>query len=222
MRKFAVIGLGNFGFYTAKALYEDRNEVVAIDMDKERVQSIDPYSTEAVVLNATDRDALKSLGLEETDAVIVCTGMSLSTSILICLHLHEIGVKKILAKALDEDHGKILKRVGATDIIFPERDMAYRTARGLSRPNVLDFIPLSEEYNLVQIEPPKEFIGKSIRDLNLRAKNNVHIIAIKQESPDNFILIPPPDYIISETSILILLGKSGDIAKIKGINKVLQ
>jgi hypothetical protein len=126
-------------------------------------------------------------------------------------------MKKILAKVLDEDHGKILKKDVATDIIFPERDMAYRTARGLSRPNVLDFIPLSEEYNLVQIESPKEFIGKSIRELNLRAKNNVHIIAIKQVSPDNFILNPPPDYIISEISILILLGKSGDIAKIKGI-----
>ena len=129
MKHFAVIGLGNFGFHAAKALFEDGNEVVAIDADKARVQAIDPHSTEAVVLDATDKEALKSLGLENMDGVIVSTGTKISTSILICLYLQEIGVKKILAKALDADHGKILKRVGATEIIHPERDMALRLSR---------------------------------------------------------------------------------------------
>ncbi|HPD60776.1 MAG TPA: TrkA family potassium uptake protein, partial [Thermodesulfobacteriota bacterium] len=141
MKRFAVIGLGNFGFYAAKALFEDGHEVIAIDKDKDRVQDIDPHSTEAVVLDATDKDALKSLGLENMDAVVVSTGTSITTSILVCLYLQEIGVKKILAKALDEDHEKILKRVGATEIIHPEREMALRVSRSLSRPNVLDFIP---------------------------------------------------------------------------------
>jgi len=180
MKRFAVIGLGNFGFHAAKALYEDRHEVVAIDTDKARVQAIDAFSTEAVVLDATEKDALKALGLEHMDAVIVSTGTKISTSILICLHLQEQGVKKILAKALDEDHGKILKRVGATEIIHPEKDMAIRVARGLSRPNVLDFIPLAEDFDLVQVAPPKEFVGSSLRELNLRSKYNVHVIAIKE------------------------------------------
>lgn len=217
MKHFAVIGLGNFGFHAAKALFEDGNEVVAIDADKARVQAIDPHSTEAVVLDATDKEALKSLGLENMDGVIVSTGTKISTSILICLYLQEIGVKKILAKALDADHGKILKRVGATEIIHPERDMALRLSRGLSRPNVLDFIPLAEEFDLIQVEPPGEFIGKSLKDLNLRAKYNVHIIAIKELVPENFVLVPPASFVIKDSDILIMLGKSEDIRRIKAL-----
>jgi trk system potassium uptake protein TrkA len=217
MKRFAVIGLGNFGFHTAKALYEDGNEVVAIDSDRARVQAVDPHATEAVVLDATDKESLKALGLEHMDGVIVSTGTKISTSILICLHLQEIGVKKILAKALDEDHGKILKRVGATEIIHPERDMALRVSRALSRPNVLDFIPLAEDFEMVQVGPPGEFIGKSLKDLNLRALYNVHIIAIKELVPENFILVPPAGFVIKDSDILIMLGKSQDIKRIRAL-----
>jgi trk system potassium uptake protein TrkA len=151
------------------------------------------------------------------DGVIVSTGTNISFSILICLYLQEFGAKKILAKALDDDHAKILERVGATQIIHPERDMAVRISRGLSRPNVLDFIPLSEAYDLVQIDPPREFIGKSLKDLNLRAKYNVHVIAIKELVPENFVLIPPADFLIKDSDILIMLGKSDDIKRIKAL-----
>jgi trk system potassium uptake protein TrkA len=151
------------------------------------------------------------------DAVIVSTGTKISTSVLICLYLQEIGIKKILAKALDEDHGKILKRVGATEIIHPERDMALRVSRGLSRPNVLDFIPLAEDFDLVQVGPPSEFVGRSLRDLNLRAKHNVHVIAIKELVPENFVLVPPASFVIKDSDILIMLGKSEDIRRIKAL-----
>jgi trk/ktr system potassium uptake protein len=217
MKKFAVIGLGNFGFHAAKALYEDGNEVVAIDLDKGRVHAIDPYSTEAIVLNGTDKEALKAIGFENMDGVIVSTGTKISTSILICLHLQEMGVRKILAKALDEDHAKILKRVGATEIIHPERDMAIRVSRGLSRPNVLDFVPLAEDYDLVQVGPPREFIGKNLQELNLRAKYNVHIIAIKELVPDNFVLVPLASFVIKDSDVLIMLGKSEDIKRIRAL-----
>jgi len=217
MKRFAVIGLGNFGFHAAKALFEDGNDVVAIDADRAKVQAIDRYATEAVVLNATDKDALKSLGLENMDGVIVSTGTKISNSVLICLYLQEIGVKKILAKALDDDHGKILRRVGATEIIHPERDMALRVSRGLSRPNVLDFIPLAEEFDLIQVGPPKDFIGKSLKELNLRAKYNVQIIAIKELVPENFVLVPPANFIIKDSDILIMVGKNDDVKKIKAL-----
>ncbi|MFH2219124.1 MAG: TrkA family potassium uptake protein [Pseudomonadota bacterium] len=217
MKRFAVIGLGNFGFHAAKALYEDGNEVVAIDSDKARVQAIDPYSTEAIVMDATDKDSLKALGLENMNGVIVSTGTKIGISILICLYLKEIGVKQILAKALDEDHGKILKLVGATEIIHPERDMALRVSRGLSQPNVLDFIPLAEGFDLVQVGPPREFIGRSLKELNLRAKYNVHIIAIKELVPENFLLVPPASFVIKDSDILVMLGKSLDINKIKAL-----
>ena len=215
MKKFAVIGLGKFGFHAAKALFEDGNEVIAIDTDRSRVQAIDPFATEAIVLNGMDKEALRSLGLEEMDAVIVSTGTSTSISIMICLYLNELGVKRILVKALDSDHEKVLRRVGATEIIHPERDMALRLSRSLSRPNMLDFIPLSAEFDLIQIEPPKEFVGASLKDLNLRAKYEVHIIAIRKHHPETFVLVPPADYVIQATDVLILLGKSEDIKKIK-------
>jgi trk system potassium uptake protein TrkA len=215
MKKFAVIGLGNFGFHAAKALFSYGNEVVAIDSDKVRVQAIDQYSTEAVFADATDTEALRVLGLDGMDAVLVSTGTKISISILICLHLQEIGVKKIIAKAVDPDHEKILKRVGATQVIHPERDMAERVSRNLSQPNVLDFIPLAAEFELVQIEPPTQFIGKSLKDLDLRAKHNVHIIGIREQAPDKFVLIPPADTLIKNNQILIAIGKSEDIAKIK-------
>lgn len=221
MKKFAVIGLGNFGFYTAKTLYLEGHEVIAVDIDKTRIQAIDPFASEAIVLDSTDKEALKTLGLQEMDAVLVSTGTNISISTLICLHLHEMNVQRILVKANDDDHAKILKRVGATDIIFPERDMAIRIARSLSRPNVLDFIPITDQYDIIQIEPPKEFIGKSIRDLNLRAKYNVHVIAIKEMDSEKFILIPEPDYILNELSNMVIIGKSEDIKKVKAIKKVL-
>lgn len=219
MKRFAVIGLGNFGFHVAKALYEDGNEVIAIDAEKNRVQAIDRHSTEAVVLDATDKEALKSLGLEQMDGVLVSTGTNISISVLVCLYLQEIGCKKILAKALDNDHAKILTRVGATEIIHPERDMAFRISRGLSRPNILDFIPLAAEFDLVQVGPPVDFVGKSLKDLNLRARYNVHIIAIKELAPENFILVPPANFVIKENDVLIMLGKSEDIRRIKALKE---
>ncbi len=215
MKKFAVIGLGKFGFHAAKALFEDGNEVIAIDTDRTRVQAIDPFATEAIVLDAMDKEALRSLGLEEMDAVIVSTGTSSSISIMICLYLNELGLKRILAKALDADHEKVLRRVGATDIIHPERDMALRISRSLSRPNMLDFIPLSAEFDLIQIEAPKEFAGLNLKYLDLRAKYEVHIIAIKKKNPESFVLVPSADYVIQATDTLIILGKSEDIKRIK-------
>jgi len=217
MKKFVVIGLSNFGFNMAKALFRNGNEVIAIDMDRSLIQDIDEFCSEAIVMNATDKDKLRTLGLETMDGVIVATGSKISISILICLYLNEIGVKNIIAKALDEDHEKILRKVGATEIINPEKDMAIRVAKSLSKPNIMDLIPLSDDFDIVQVAPPSEFIGKSIKDLDLRAKYNVYVIAIKQLIPEAFIPMPSPDFIIKDSDILMIIGKSDDINRIKAL-----
>ena len=217
MKRFAVIGLGNFGFYAAKSLFEDGHEVIAMDTNKTRVQAVAPHVTEAMVLDAAEKDALKPLGLKQMDAVIIATGTRIGTSILICLHLQEIGVKRILAKALHEDHEKILKRLGIEEIIHPERDMALRVSRSLSRPNIIDFVPLSEDFDLIQVGPPGDFIGKSLKELNLRARHNVHVIAVKELVPEKTVIVPSPDFIIKDSDILIMLGKNEDIQKIKAL-----
>jgi trk system potassium uptake protein TrkA len=214
-KRFAVIGLGKFGFHVAKCLFEEGHDVMAIDQNRDKVQDIDPYCTEAIVMDATDKEKLAALGLDEMDSVVVSAGEKISNSILVCLHLQELGVKKILAKAMDDDHEKILRRVGATEIIRPEMAMAIRVARGLSTPNILDFIPLAEDYDLLQVDPPRGFIGKTLRELDLRAKYNVHIIGIKELVPENFILVPPADFRIKDSDVLIMLGKTQEIRRIK-------
>lgn len=214
-KRFAVIGSGSFGYYVAKALYENKNEVIAIDRNKERVQAIEPHCTSAVVQDVTDIEALKGLGLEEMDAVIVSTGANIKPSILICFHLSRLGIKRIIAKAEDDDHGEILKQLGATEIIQPGMDMAHRLALRLTSPNILEFLPLEEEYTIVQVGPPPSFIGKTLKELELRKRYQVNIIAIKELVPERFIMVPDADFTVKDSNILIMLGKESDLAKIR-------
>jgi len=211
MKRFAVIGAGSFGYYVAKALYENKNEVIAIDRNKDRVQAIEPFCTSAVVQDVTDIDALKGLGLNELDAVIVSTGANIKPSILICFHLSRLGINRIIAKAEDDDHGEILKQLGATEIIRPGMDMAHRLAMRLASPNILDFLPLAEDYTIVQIDPPPSFIGKSLKDLELRKRYEVNIIAVKELVPERFVMVPGADFTVKDRDILIILGKEKDL-----------
>lgn len=216
MKKFTVIGLGRFGFHAAKALFEEGHEVIAIDTNKLLVQQIEPYSSEAIILDATEKEKLQSLGLDEMDAVILSIGTQISNSILICLYLNEIGVSRIIAKALDEDHGKILRKVGATELIHPEKDSALRIARELSTPNILDFIPVGRDLTIAQVEAPREFIGKTLKDLDLRARFNINVIAIK-ETGGVYVQVPPPDFYIKGSDVLLIFGSNDDIDKIKAL-----
>lgn len=215
MRRFAVIGAGSFGFHVAKALYESKNQVIAIDRHKEKVQAIEPHCTSAIVQDVTDIDALKGLGLDEMDAVVVSTGADIKPSILICFHLSRMGVKRIIAKAEDDDHGEILTQLGAAEIIRPEREMAQRLALRLTSPNILDFLPLEEEYTIAQIEPPRSFIGKSLMELELRKRYKVNVIAVKELVPERFVMVPGAEFTVKDSDILVILGKKSDLAKIK-------
>ncbi len=215
MKRFAVIGTGSFGYYVAKALYENENEVIAIDRNKERVQAIEPYCTSAIVQDVTDIKALKALGLDEMDAVIVSTGENIKPSILICFHLSRLGIKRIIVKAEDDDHGEILKQLGATEIIRPSMDMAEGLALRLTSPNILEFLPLAEDYTIAQVNSPPSFIGKSLRDLDLRRRYEVNIIAVKELVPGRFVMVPSPDFTVKDSDVLVMLGKKADLKEIK-------
>jgi len=210
-KKFCVIGLGSFGFHVVETLDKDGHEVIAIDSDKEKVQSVKDICTYAILGDAANKQFLAAQGVHEMDAVVVSTGDRSHLSTLITLYLKELKVPRIYVKAISEDHGRILDRVGATDVIYPEKDMAQRIAHTLSSPNILEFIPLAEEYSLSESEPPKHFIGKTLVDLNLRKKFEVTVIAIKDVLTDTFIPAPPPTYIIKDSDVLILIGKTDDI-----------
>jgi len=215
MRQFVVIGLSSFGYHVATQLAKNGCEVMVIDIDKEKIQEIKDYVHEAIVADGSDKETLKSLGLEKADGVIVSLGSDMSASILITLYLKELGIKEVIVKVLNEDHGKIVSQIGASTIIFPEKDMAIRLGDTLSSANVLDQLELAPGYSLLELGPPKPFIGKSIKELRIRSEYNIQIIAIRELVPEKFNMIPSPDFVIKDSDILLVLGKDEDIEKIK-------
>lgn len=212
--KFAVIGLGSFGSNVAKTLYEKKNEVLVVDSDKEKIEAVKTFVSHAVHMDAADKENLQALGIQEMDVVIVSLGPEMESSILTVLYLHEIGVKRIVAKALTEDHAKILEAVGATEVIYPEKDMALRTALKLSSPNVLEYLPLISGIGIQEIAPPERFIGKSLKELDLRNKYGIQVLAIKGLIPERTVFIPKADFVIKDSDILIIMGEEKQLSKI--------
>jgi len=215
--KFAVIGLGSFGAHVAQTLYEKGNEVVAVDKDKEKVEEVKTFVSHAVNMDATVKENLQALGVGEMDVVVVSSGPEMESSILTVLYLHEMGVKRIIAKALTEDHAKILEAVGATEVIYPEKDMALKTALKLSNPNILEYLPLISGLGIQEIAPPEKFMGKSLKELDLRNKYGIQVIAIKELIPEKTTFIPRADFVIKDSDILIIMGEEKQLAKINSI-----
>ena len=216
MPKFVIIGLGNFGFYLAKSLSEEGKDVIAVDHNKERVQRVQDFCSYAVAGDATDKSILESIGIEKEDAVIVSLGDSISASVLVTLYLKDLDIENIYVKIISEDHGRVLEKIGAREIIFPERDLAKKVAKTLSSPNLIDYLPLTEEYTFVEIAAPKEFIGKTLAELKLRNKYNISILAVRGLIPETITMNPGGTFTVKDSDILLVLGKPDDIDKIKG------
>ena len=201
MKQIVIIGLGNFGFYLAQELSLKGYEIVAIDKNQAKIQDAQEFVTQAIVGDATDIAALRSMGVESADLVIVCIGSSLSDSILTTLNVKDLGIKKIYAKALSESHGRILEKLGASEVFFPEKDLAIAVARKVHNPNMIDYIPFIEGYTMVELAPPKGFIGKRLRDINLINKFSVQVIAVKDVLTDVVNIIPTGDYMIKDSDV---------------------
>lgn len=206
MKQFAIIGLGTFGYYLATNLYEKGHDVLVIDKDSRRVQEIKERVSQAVVADATDEKTLESLSIHKMDAAVVCIGSDLSTSILVTLKLKDIGVKRVLAKAITEPHGRILHKIGALEVLFPEKDLAVSLAERLHNPSVLDYLPFLEGYSIIELELPKSFIDKELKDLDLINKYGIQVLAIKETVPGQLNMIPTGRYVLKDGDILILLG----------------
>ncbi len=216
-KQFAVIGLGRFGSSIAQTLCQMGHEVLAIDAEEEVVAAIAEEVTHAVQVDSTNEAALQSLALESFDAVIVSIGQNMQASILTTLILKEIGVKYIVAKARTDLHGKVLYKTGATKVVYPERDMGVRVAHNLLTTNLLDFIELSDEYSIVEMEAFAAMFGKSLQELNLRASFGITVMAIKRESGVN--ISPAAEEIINEGDILIMVGENESLDKIESVLK---
>lgn len=210
-KQFAVIGMGRFGSSVAQTLYKLGFEVLAIDADEDKVQDVINLTTHAVEADATDEDALKALGIRNFDVVVVAIGEDIQASILTTLILKEMGVDMLIVKAQNELHGKVLTKIGADKVIFPERDMGQRVAHHLISPNIIDFIELSPEYSIVEIKAPKEFAGKSLRELDVRARYGCNVIAIRSEGYMN--ISPYAEDLIQQGDELVVVGKNEDLQK---------
>ncbi len=213
-KQFMVLGMGLFGSSLAKALHEFGHEVLAVDADADLVEAIAPYVTQAVQIDATDEAALQELGVRNFDAVIVSIGKNLRDSILVCVIIKELGVPYLIAKATDEIHAKVLRKIGVDRVVFPERDMGVRVAKSLITPNVLEMMEFSGDYRLIEIILPAKWAGSSIIEVDVRRKYGISILAIQRDG--QFIVSPSPDAVFQTGDILLVLGQKDDIAGISG------
>lgn len=214
MNSFAVIGLSRFGQSLAKRLASLGNEVLAIDNDMESVQDVSDFVTQAVATDALDEAALKALGITEFDCVIVTIAKNVEVNILITSMLKDLGVKYVVSKAVSDLHARVLKQVGADKVVFPDKDMAEKLAQNLTASNILDYIDLSDKFSIVEVETPKSWYGKSLKQLNVRAVYGVNVVALKNRFSDSINVSPHPDYTFVENDILVVIGSNEDINKL--------
>ena len=215
MKRAIVIGLGIFGINLVSALYEGGFEVIAIDKNKDAVQKAKDCSTKAIVADGIDKEVMEMIGVQEDDVAIISFGEDLAASTLITLHLKQLKVKNIIVKAPNEEHKLILEKVGATEVVIPEKEMARKVAKSLISPNVLDYLPLSDDYMISELAPPNSFLGKTIAELQLRGKYHIEVIAIRDIISDRIHMVPPANFVIKDGEVLIVVGKEKDIQKIK-------
>ncbi len=210
-KEFAVIGLGRFGGSICQELCEEGMDVLAIDKDPDRVNEFKDIASHAVIADTTDEQALKELGIKNVEHVIVAIGDHIQNSILTTLMLKELGIKKVTAKAQNDYHEKILKKIGADFVVHPERDMGRRLAHSIMSSNVLDYLELSDEHSIVEIKAGEKMIGKSLVDLDIRAKYGCNVVAIKRGKDID--VSPTPTDSIEADDILIVIGSDNDISR---------
>jgi len=227
MKRFAVIGLGRFGSSVARALAEKKQEVMAIDNDENLVHDIMDSVSKAICLDSTDEKAMKSIGMQDVDVAICGIGTNIEASILVTLLLKELGIPVIICKAVNEPHKRVLLKIGASRVVLPERDMGVRIANTIvsADNNVLEHIDLPGNASILEIIPPKEFIGKTLRDIDMRSKFGVNVIAIKKKESDpetgevtgtgDINITPLADDVLAEDDVLVVFGENKKIEELK-------
>lgn len=213
MKSYIVIGLGRFGSQVARELCKLGCEVLAMDTNTELVHQVANDVTHAVTGDGQDKEVLRALGTREFDCDIVAIGDDLAASVLVTMNLKELGVPFIICKAHDETHRRVLQKLGADRVVIPEQEQAARLARSLSSHNVLDYIELSDEYGIIEVPAPEVWGGKSLKELNVRAKLGVNILAVRRQGKTN--VSPAADFALANGDILLVLGDSAALKKVQ-------
>ena len=213
MKSYMVIGLGRFGSQVARELCRLGCQVLAVDMDSDLVSQIANDVTHAAVADGQDKEVLRALGAKEFDCAIVAIGDDLAASVLITMILQELGVPQIICKAHGETHRRVLEKLGADRVLIPEQEQAARLARSLASHNLLDYIELSEEYGIVEVPAPISWKGKSLKELNVRAKLGVNILAIRRGGKIN--VSPGADFTFEDQDVVVVLGDSAALKRVQ-------
>lgn len=216
MIRIAVLGLGNFGSHFARRVSQQRGvEILAADIDKEKVDEVAEFVTNAVVADVTHREVLEQLDAGSVDYAVISLGGSMDASVLATLHVRSLGVPNIYVKAISDDHARILALIGATKVIHPEREIAESVAEALGRPHVIEFIPLGEDYSIIEFEPPSTMVGRSLADLDLRNRFGVTVIGVREYLTDHRRINPPGSYVIGDDVTLLILGRMDQIEALR-------
>lgn len=209
MKNYLVIGLGKFGKTIAKTLYENGNTVLAIDTSQELVQQVldEGIVEDAIVIDATDENALQNIVKDSFDTAFVCIGTNVQDSILVTLMLKDLNVNNIICKAKTKIQGKVLEKVGATQIVYPEESMGQKIAYSVMNPSVIEYFKFSDEYSIYEVKINKKFVGKTLMQLDFRHKYLANVIAVKDKN-GKLDVNPSPNYSFTEQDTLIVLGET--------------
>jgi len=210
----AVIGLGVFGVSVALKLADEGAEVFAIDLEEEKVRKYANFVTHAVAADVTDKDAMESIGIRNVDVAVITTASDITMSVMGTMVLKELGIPRVIAKAKDEMHGRILQAVGASRVVYPEKEAGERLAHSILSNNFIDLIELDPRFSILEIKAPDKVVGKTLKQIDVRAKYGVNVVAVK--SGDQWILTPGANDIIKQNDILVTIGSNEDLEKFKG------
>ena len=217
MKTFVVIGLGRFGTAVATELSSLGHEVLALDDSEENVEKVTDKVTHAVTGDARDPAVLRALGVRNYDCAIVAVGVDIGTSALVTLNLKELGVRRVICKAQSHVHRKVLEKIGADRVVFPEHEMGVKLAQGLSSSNVLNFIELSDDFGIVETAIPREWQGKTLLELDVRAKYKVNIIAVRKKGVEAFNVTPGPDTKMEAGDTVVAVGRTEDVNRLQDL-----
>jgi trk system potassium uptake protein TrkA len=211
IKHFVILGLGAFGTAITRQLHENGCRVTAVDANEARVDSVKDCLYEAIIGDVTDHETLKHLPLAHADAVVVCLGEDIAPSLLATLHAQELGARRIIARGVDANHGKILEKMGVERTVFPESEIAIELANKLSRPNIIDYLPIDPEYNFVEIEVPEYLYGVTLLDSALRREFSIWVIGIKEAMTSKLTMFPDPKFEFGPDQMLLVVGKEKNL-----------
>lgn len=219
-KTYAILGLGVFGSTIAKTLSEFNCEVIGIDKEISCVERVSEFVTQAVQADFTDIDQLRAIGIEDVDVAVVAAGSRLEESILAILHLKELGVPYILAKAKNKTYMQILLKIGADRVVRPEKEMGERVAKSLLSRNVIDLVDIDDEYSLMEMHPPKTWIGKSLKNLDLRGSFGINVLGVRKSPLERLSISPDADYVINGDDRLLVIVDNNEFEKFEYLGKL--